>query len=531
MGEGPSPADADADQPVGPDAGDPTTEDPGVASAAGATKVVPRRRAGQEAPSADGSRTAAGRTADRAAVGRPDVADVVGLLFVVGGFCLGVRPLFDNSLFTHIATGRLILESGIPHQDPYSFTASGQPWVVQSWLASLAYGLVERAAGGIGLRLFAGVLLALLMALVWRLTKPAGGLLARVAIAALFLLSSSAFLSPRPVVFGLVLLALSLLVVTEARDPRWLVPIMWVWVNSHGSFPLGLVAIAAVIAGGWLDGQRDRSNWRPVLWALGGTALGALNPLGPVLLTFPVTLLGRMEILSRVVEWQSPSFSESYARLFLVYTVIAVLALVRRPSYRAALPLVVFVGAALLGQRNIPIAALVMIPGLSSSLAGLGENRGVERGLVPRLAAVAVVAAGVVVAANVLAQPSFDLNGYPVDAIRWLAQEDLIGPSHRVATEDTAGNTLELLYGAGAGTFFDDRYDMYPLDLSKDYLLVNGGLPGWQDALDRHDVHYVMWSRTGPLAQLVAQSPDWRIRYQDATTFVACRRDRALSDC
>ena len=34
-----------------------------------------------------------------------------------------------------------------------------------------------------------------------------------------------------------------LFAVEDRLDPRWLVPIMWLWVNIHGSFPIGLAAI------------------------------------------------------------------------------------------------------------------------------------------------------------------------------------------------------------------------------------------------------------------------------------------------
>ena len=58
-----------------------------------------------------------------------------------------------NSFLTHLATGRLIIETGaVPSADPYTFTGYGEPWVVQSWLVSLLYGVVERMSGFGGIR-------------------------------------------------------------------------------------------------------------------------------------------------------------------------------------------------------------------------------------------------------------------------------------------------------------------------------------------------------------------------------------------
>ena len=50
----------------------------------------------------------------------PSLAGVVGLGFFVWGLSLGLQPLGDNSFLTHLATGRLSGEDGIPRTDPYS---------------------------------------------------------------------------------------------------------------------------------------------------------------------------------------------------------------------------------------------------------------------------------------------------------------------------------------------------------------------------------------------------------------------------
>ena len=65
------------------------------------------------------------------------------LVFALGGWRAGLSRLSDNSFFWHLRTGRLILDHGIPHSDPYSFTATGRRWVAQSWLAEALYGAVD----------------------------------------------------------------------------------------------------------------------------------------------------------------------------------------------------------------------------------------------------------------------------------------------------------------------------------------------------------------------------------------------------
>src|SRR5262249_17199111 len=162
------------------------------------------------------------------------------------------------------------------------------PWVVQSWLVSTLYALTERIAGLGGLRVVGGLLVAALLALAWHLTAGAGTPVPRLGIMALLTLVAGPFWSARPLLLGPAPPGVVLSIVVGEWDPRWLVPVMWVWVNAHGSFVLGPVAVACFCLGRFLDGERQRSVWRPLAWVAGGTVAGAVNPLGPTLLVFPL---------------------------------------------------------------------------------------------------------------------------------------------------------------------------------------------------------------------------------------------------
>ena len=130
-GGGPADEPVPMDEPTttqDPPLGDPPTEDPPEAS----------RRAGT--------------TYDRV---------VVALLCLVG-VQIGQRPLNDNSFFTHLATGRIILDGGgIPRSDPYTFSAHGASWTVQSWLASVLYAGAEEVGGLTAVRFENGLIAAL----------------------------------------------------------------------------------------------------------------------------------------------------------------------------------------------------------------------------------------------------------------------------------------------------------------------------------------------------------------------------------
>jgi hypothetical protein len=452
---------------------------------------------------------------------------VLGGLFVTWGLVAGVARLSDNSFFTHLATGRRILDAGdVPGTDPYSFTATGEPWTVQSWLASLCYGIVDQLGGPVGLRLFSGVLVAAIGGLCWRLARPATSLVPRLAVVGLSCAVGSTFWAPRPLLFGLLGMALVYVVVDEPHDPRWCLPLLALWLQLHGSWPLGIVLIGCLLVARRFDGEPDGVERWALVYALAGVVLGGVaNPIGPGLVTFPVTLLGRSDVLAEVIEWQSPDFTATFARLFLLQVAVAVVALVRTPSYRSALPMVVFVSAALLGLRNMPVAALVLLPGMARGFAGLGSLQGRQRSPATVVAALAVAAAAVVATVGMLQKPSYDLRAYPVDALAWADQAELLGPDRRLLATETAGNLIGLAYGPErAPVFVDDRVDMYPVQVVDDFLVLLRGQAGWREALRRWDVDVVVWEQAAPLSELLRAEPEWAVTYQDPRFVVFCRR-------
>jgi hypothetical protein len=297
-----------------------------------------------------------------------------------------------------------------------------------------------------------------------------------------------------------------------------LVPVGWLWVNTHGSFPLGLVAIAALALGRRLDGEHPTRELIALKWsALGVLAGGVLNPVGPKLLAFPITMLARHDVLGNVAEWKSPDFAATYARVFLLAAVGAIVVLVRRPSYRAALPLGIFLAAGLLATRNVNVAMLALVPGSAAGLHGLGSTDGSEQTTVTRVGVLALAVLTPFVVISACVSGDVDLRGYPVAAIDWMDGRGLLASDVRVAEEDFVGNLLELRYGPDASAFIDDRYELHDRALVADYRTLTDGTPGWSEVLDRREIDVVLWRRDSPLGALLLVSADWRIAFDDTT--------------
>lgn len=446
---------------------------------------------------------------------------------MASGALIASRPLTDNSFLTHLATGRIILESGrVPRADVYSFTAPGADWVVQSWAASVLYAGVERLAGGLGLRLLYMALAAILAAATYRLSRGADGLVARLGLLSLALLVFEGTLAPRPFLLGCLFLAVYMLASEVDVPGAVIAATAWLWVNVHGSFPLGLVLLVLLALGTRLDGRSPRRELRVLAWASLGTALGAVNPFGLAILAFPVELLSRQDTLSNVLEWRAPAFTSVTDRAFLVLVVVSLVSTTRSRSWRALLPTLVFTSAALLGSRNMIFATIVLVGTSAPGLGALGTIRSRDR--LPLGGVVAAGSSVVLVLGMALKLdrgPHYDLvPRFPVGAVAMLEQSDVDLGKTRLVTHDFVGNLLTAVFGARGYVYFDDRFDMYPTEQVERYLTLLNGEPGWRGALDAVGADVVLWRQDDPLSQLLQMDPAWSSIWIDDDFALFCRR-------
>ena len=448
--------------------------------------------------------------------------------FVLFGFRLGTLPISDNSMITHLRTGIDIVRTGaIPRSDPYSFTAAGEHWVVQSWLPEWTYGWAYRL-GGFKLVVFEqALLLALLSWLVMRLIRTGSPL--RTALAGLAAVGIGASpWSGRPLVFGLICMALTMTIL-ERRKPAWLlVPVVWVWVNSHGSFPLGLLWLGARAVGEGLDWRVwPRVTWRYIGGFLAGLAISVVNPLGLRLLVFPLTLGQKSESFRNIIEWRSPDFSKTGGYLALAFLALALVLLFRaRLTWHDAIPVVVFTAASLLASRNIGPLAVVMAPVLGRALrpnpAPVGPGRASGSARTNRAVLAVIAVAFAFFATSVFTTDPIDIRAYPARSVAWLEDNGLLTGTHRLAHEDFVGNYLILRYGQERRVFIDDRYDMYPVSVARDYRTLLQGRPGVLDVLERRQIDVVLWEKDLPLVQIL-RATGWRETFSEKD-FVVLQR-------
>jgi len=487
-----------------------------------------------ERPAGSGSAPALDApAADTARSGRLGLDSVFTALFGIFGWAVGLAKLSDNSFLWHLRTGEYILDHGIPHHDVFSYTAPGTKWIAQSWLAEVAYAGLYRSVGAVGIRFLVAAVGAGIGILTYRLAlRLVRDRMVACGLAAAALAGMYTVWSERPLLIG-VLFLLVLLWVVEVPDcivgrhAIVVLPVlMWLWANTHGTYQLGFAYLGLHLLGRWVDGAPPWSGRERQLLAGGALAFAVVfvNPYGIELVTFPINLLSRGEILSHIVEWKSPEFRQAYGIALALWLCIYAFALARgrhRVTRRDLVVTLPMLFLALWAVRNVAIAPLICLPVVARAFAR-DEERASDTS--PRIVAAAlavIVFAAFLMGLEATQEAPFDEANFPVKALDYVQRHQGLGT--RLLTNDAAAGYVILRDYPQQKVFIDDRYDMYPTAVISDYFTLASGRPGWNRILDRYRVETIVWKRDTPLAALLDESSGWKHVYRDAVNAVWVR--------
>src|SRR5690242_6570057 len=232
---------------------------------------------GTETPRADSAILGAQRTSSVSHVWR-----ILKLIFsfpvMLGTFLVGATFYdgrtfgVDPDIWWHVKTGQMILATRHwPTVDAYSFTVHGQPWIAYEWLGDAVMGAVARIGG---LRGLDALLIALggtvMIALYVFGTIRSGSSKAGFAAASVLASLATPSFTMRPQMLGYVFLVLTLIALELFRQGKqwaiwFLPPLLLIWVNTHGSFIIGLGVILVYLACGLKEfgvGGIEAKRWR-----------------------------------------------------------------------------------------------------------------------------------------------------------------------------------------------------------------------------------------------------------------------------
>jgi hypothetical protein len=466
------------------------------------------------------------------------VAIAVYLLLMV----LGNRLLGDADTYWHITLGRLILEHrALPTGEALSQTVHATHWVAYEWLSQIAYAAAYALGGWVAVAALTAAaaaaafgLLAHYLLKYWQPTPTIAAVLAALVL-------TSPHIMARPHVLALPLMvtwiAALIRAVDTARPPSWwLLPLMTLWANLHGSFIFGL-AMTGVIAGEaiWLSPAPQRRRAATDWIAFGALALGAacLNPYGPELIAATIRILSLGQALSLIVEWRPQDFSKlgAYEMVVLAGIGLALWRGVRLPPFRILMLLGVLHfslsqsrHADLLGM----LAPLFLARPLAMQFATLAANSGEAElrrpwhwAWLPAAAALLLVAA----AASVTGASAGRDTIAPAAAITPAnAVKALTGVARGPILNDYAlGGYLDFV---GIAPFIDGRTELYgEAFVVRYHRAVNlENLADFLRLLDENRIEATLLLPATPAVALLDRLPDWRRVYADDIAVVHARR-------
>jgi hypothetical protein len=486
------------------------------------------------------------------------------LLIAFAGLAIFVAPT-DPDAWWHLRNGQLVLESGVPHRDVYSWTAEGRPWLMQEWLTEVGMYGVKSAFGYGALSVIFGLLMAAGTALVYVLSRAHGaGRVPALVMVLFFAVFAAPTWGVRPQVLTPVFLGSFFLLLTLYKQEKlsakglWALPvIMALWANMHASYFMGIAMLGAFIFGEAANTVIYRperpARINPLLLTLVGCVLATLiNPYFIELWTYPLSYItGGTEnpLIRYTQEWQSPNFHDQGNLFFAASLIALALVGIARPAATEeertrwrwglrvridvthAILLAAFTILALQAIRLQPVYGLVALPLLAGSLARAwpifsreGES---QPSRTESIINGVVLAVGIILMAFWLlnmpqaqtrAEPRADTGFvYPVRAGEYLA--GLNEPVKMYNDFAWGGYLINRLYPQHK-VFIDGRADMYREGIFEDHITVQNVAPGWREVLDRHGVDLVLTPPNRPLAYALASEEGWEVAYEDGESVV-----------
>lgn len=459
---------------------------------------------------------------------------LLGVLLAGTVYVFANRSIADPDIWWHLRNAEFLVQNGsMIRHDMYSFTVSGVPWINHEWLTELPYYLGWRLMGIRGLYLVLLCSVEVILLGVFYLAYRVSGNVKAAFVASWFavILATISF-GPRTLLFGWIYLVIELLILQqfkEGKDRTWLLPPLFLlWVNSHGSWLIGLVFFGIFAGSGLIQGRWGRisaTRWtRPQLVKLATVfVLSVLalfvNPYTYHLVFYPFDLAFQQKLnVSHVTEWQSLDFHAIRGKIvFGMLALTIILALARKRQWRLD-----EVGFLLFGfystltySRFMFLAAIVLTPLLAVEMDFLPKyRREIDRPLLNGFIIVCLLA-GIVrsfPSSSYLMEDT--VKDYPVKALSYLQS---FNPKGRVLNDYLWGGYL-IWNARQIPVFVDSRVDIFDhRGIFGDYLDAMG-VKRPLEVLDKYHIQYVLYGKDKPLAYLLLHTPGWKVNYDDGTT-------------
>lgn len=495
-------------------------------------------------------------------------------------------PLRNTDLWGHVGLGQWILEHrALPTEDPLQPLAEGMRYVDSWWLAQVLLAKVTQLAGPEGLcTLFGATVLLTYVSLARAFFLLSNRLSVSLASSALVLIVGwSRLTTLRPEVFSLFCFSLLLWMLAKqshdnggqltSRGPSrllWLAtPLLTiVWTGVHGTFVCGVLFLALVAAGRFVEiawqhrslkaALTDRPTRQWILFAEVVAAASLLNPFG-MDLWLDVASFDKNPVVQSISEWQPMTWRGTGGYEFAVGVValLFVLRLSRRPFHvYDVLLLSLFTWQALGHHRFVgwfaPVLAWILTPHLADfvdrwfpcqSEPEVSEDEMALGTLPPgrswRYLMVAVMIVWMTFVFSGLSRPILggsarareslygDMTPYKVT--EYLRANP---PKGQIYNPQWWGDWLVWDGPKDLRVFATTNLHVLPRQVWNDHQRVSMVEAGWEGVFDRYaiDTAVVDKKNQSSVARILRRSPEWTPRYEDDQAMVFTRNPKNVPD-
>ncbi len=428
---------------------------------------------------------------------------------VLGFAAAGFAPQIfnDGDTWWHLAAGDWMLDH---HQvltsDIFSFTVPGKPWDAQEWLSEVLMALSFRLSGWTGLHLLFGAAMGSAAALVAYQLRARIPALPALMISLMGLACITGSLLARPHLLALPFLALWTIGLIQAREQKrapswWLLIVMLVWANLHGSFAFGL-ALAAALA------LEDLKSWIPFLIASLITTIITPQLIHGLLFPFQLLVMGSIR---NIGEWAPTDLTTltPFPIAVLGLLVLASRGKLKLPIMRTII-LFGLIYLALAHVRHQMLFGIVAPLLIAPSLRFTSDDTPPPSWLLPFSAA--LLALEIIICCLIPTTRSDDRVS-PMTALAHVPQALRNQP---VLNQYDFGGYLIL---EGVKVFTDGRTDLYGDAFLNDYDRMMKDRRALGDGLQKWKIQWTILP-PGPTADTMDTLPGWHRSYSDAFAVV-----------
>jgi hypothetical protein len=466
---------------------------------------------------------------------------------------------YQTDLWHHLARGRAIAAEGrLLDDDRFTYTIPGKHFQDCNWgWQVLTYRLYER--GGLELVQVVNslVLAAAMLVLVALARRRCGSLLVASAVCVFAFFGLWQLLLIRPQTFSLLLFVLLYAALEGSQHNRlWLLaapPLLAVWVNSHGGFPVGLILVGCYVLSAAVEGALSAKEygvsrltgarnqaWPWALCLAASVAATLANPYGWRVYQY-VLLTTSTASSRRIDEWLPPGLNLLVGKVW-VLSLVALLALVartrHRPAWREVVLVCCFLPLACGSARMIAWWLLVVVPVLAGQITVAWPRAAEwdESARRPTFGATFACIALLAVAALSLPwleryNPVLRLpgRGHRTESDLQAVAEHLAarGDTRRVFTRFEWGEYLGWGLAPRQTVFMDGRIEIFPDEVWARYSAVTRGRADWEDILAHYQVDCLLLDTSGYHGELLPQverSPRWRRVLEQGTAVLFVRQ-------